>query len=1087
MSTVGLGKYEPLVNEAEDSLDDRKNRAFQFNKPKRITWDHIQNLDQFFTDIYRYHQEGGFNVLVLAQLLWIIKFTFVVFLAIELSVCTRWEYLANNSLPVYNWADVFQPPLVCWASLPFGAALLVVGAVLTLLVQFVCVGIRLGRYWQIRRFCTNVLDLPTTDTGLSDLTWSEVQQRLIESQRDFQLSVFKLNLNELDIYNRILRHTNYLIAMINQDILPIKFRIPSVSMPPYIYFPDGYIFNLKLLLFWTPWSPFHNYWQLRADYKWVTKRHELASELATRIRVLGALNLALSPFIFFGQLLAFACANAERFRYQPAILFGRRWSNYAKFYLRHFNELHHEYAVRVSQAYVPASRYLDSFVSRTLTVLVESGVFIFGGASVAFFMAGLIREQMMHLPGYLAILVGGGLLARACLTLIPDEHMVHCPRNLLITTLMRIHYMPEHWKDNAGTYQVRSEFAQLFQYRLVGLLEELLSPIITPFLLLFVLPNHTLEIVDFLRNYTVEVPGVGDVCSFAQLDIRRHGDPCYHPDLSEIEGESKHPANLSPSETDPNDNHISDPTDLKIDSDRVRLPSAHQVESFYQDSAALGKTELSLMHFHLTNPTWRLPPDGLAFLKSVRTQALLDFQQQERRLRSQLQQGTGQAPSAGNAAISSTMFSSLYKAPSSNVTSVYQKLATNSSGLEINQNSKLKNVSHLPGPVCLPENTLGVVGAMIESMKSSMSRSMHQSDPGMSRTQVSTGQRIVTCTGDVNVPESSCTIHQPSLSVTSNVLPSAKVDNGMIGSNISPAVFNYSMLDGPTPVMMSLMAASTVYSPDGLGFPFYQPYNSQTEEGLSQHFGINNSLMNGHQSTLTDVLTTDMSVSALYLHELFHRRLQQRRSQHIRSSYNSQGPMVGSTPGVSHRNHDVDLNSAAPNIGVYTISNLASPYQMPYTSFAPSTSYQQLLYRQSVDQLVTERTNLSSRVPNFSYGAVGNEPGIIRTSSTGRNRHHIPQFVEVTEEDEAISTPPYHRDPTFPAFGTTELDSHLRRHPSGQSAATVGGIVTLSGSPSVRSVPQPGETRNIDTAGHNTLDSDNATGPVWPDLPPTNC
>lgn len=57
------------------------------------------------------------------------------------------------------------------------------------------------------------------------------------------------------------------------------------------------------------------------------------------------------------------------------------------------------------------------------------------------------------------------------------------------------------------------------------MLEELLSPLVTPFFLIFKIRYKSLEIVDFFRNFTVEVTGVGDVCSFAQMDVRRHGNP----------------------------------------------------------------------------------------------------------------------------------------------------------------------------------------------------------------------------------------------------------------------------------------------------------------------------------------------------------------------------------------------------------------------------------------------------------------------------------------------------------------------------------------------------------------------------------
>lgn len=55
-------------------------------------------------------------------------------------------------------------------------------------------------------------------------------------------------------------------------------------------------------------------------------------------------------------------------------------------------------------------------------------------------------------------------------------------------------------------------------------MEELLSPLVTPFILIFCIRPRSLAIVDFFRRFTVEVVGVGDVCSFAQMDVRKHGN-----------------------------------------------------------------------------------------------------------------------------------------------------------------------------------------------------------------------------------------------------------------------------------------------------------------------------------------------------------------------------------------------------------------------------------------------------------------------------------------------------------------------------------------------------------------------------------
>ena len=94
----------------------------------------------------------------------------------------------------------------------------------------------------------------------------------------------------------------------------------------------------------------------------------------------------------------------------------------------------------------------------------------------------------------------------------------------MIEILADTHYQPEHWRDHAHTSQVRNEFGQLFQFKAIFLLEELLSPIMCPLILIFSVRHKSLEIVDFFRNFTFEVLGAGDVCSFAQLDIRKHGN-----------------------------------------------------------------------------------------------------------------------------------------------------------------------------------------------------------------------------------------------------------------------------------------------------------------------------------------------------------------------------------------------------------------------------------------------------------------------------------------------------------------------------------------------------------------------------------
>lgn len=53
---------------------------------------------------------------------------------------------------------------------------------------------------------------------------------------------------------------------------------------------------------------------------------------------------------------------------------------------------------------------------------------------------------------------------------------------------------------------------------------EILSVILTPVVLWYSLPRCAPAVIDFFREFTVHVDGVGYVCSFAVFDFKRHGN-----------------------------------------------------------------------------------------------------------------------------------------------------------------------------------------------------------------------------------------------------------------------------------------------------------------------------------------------------------------------------------------------------------------------------------------------------------------------------------------------------------------------------------------------------------------------------------
>ena len=54
--------------------------------------------------------------------------------------------------------------------------------------------------------------------------------------------------------------------------------------------------------------------------------------------------------------------------------------------------------------------------------------------------------------------------------------------------------------------------------------QELLSVVLTPFVLWFSLPACAPALIDFFRDFSVHVDGRGYVCSFAEFNFQRHGN-----------------------------------------------------------------------------------------------------------------------------------------------------------------------------------------------------------------------------------------------------------------------------------------------------------------------------------------------------------------------------------------------------------------------------------------------------------------------------------------------------------------------------------------------------------------------------------
>lgn len=542
---------------------------------------YLRDLDDFFERIYIYHQKSGFLCIVVEHILELLKIFLVVFFTFFLLHGLDYQVMFKNKLPPDYDKSKPLKITISQCLIPLSEAVLAPWEIILILFATAFWMLKIGHAinsiignYSIRRFYIDVLQVH--DTSL--YTWQEIQTRLINMQ-----SLFRIrdgHLDELAIHHRLLRRSNYMTALIDKGVLPIAFKLPILNIELY-YLTSGLEFNFDLLFFRGYLSLFEKNWKLKEEVKLPFQRHESAHRFRNRCLVLGILNVLFFPFIFVWNLLYTFYAYADALKRDPSVASTRTWSRYGRWYCRHYNEMEHELDQRLNKAHLHATRYMNLFNSALLTKVADFVKFVAGIMLSIILILTAYDEDVITIEHVLTLVTLLGLIVASSRVFLPDDEPVRwTPTELDAAILQHIHYRPHSYP--AHTIQARNALSNVFVYKFTTILEELVSPFMTPYILIVHLRPRALEIIDFFRVNTLQLTDIGDVVSFSQLNIQQHGNRAIRDRLNAG-------------------------SDQAGDSSMSRQPLVDE-----RQARGKGKLELSLINFKLMNPRWQPPSNSQA-------------------------------------------------------------------------------------------------------------------------------------------------------------------------------------------------------------------------------------------------------------------------------------------------------------------------------------------------------------------------------------------------------------------------------------------------------------------------------------------
>lgn len=279
--------------------------------PSTDRWRHQRNLDRFFRRVYAYYRGKGFMCIVSSGFLDHLTVIFVAFIVLFVAYCINYPLLharlKNSVCPDGTYPNhdpdisLFDPDCHGDAPMSFGRLSMLPPFAISVLSLF-CLGwlfafvrflLSIPEFAEMKVFFTDVLHVSTED--LQTISWSVVLQRLMVAQREHQLCITVKELDQLDITNFITRRTNYMIALVNKNVLNFEFTFPIVG--------SWYVLPLSLQssLDWCFSRAIYDGYSNIRERVLVGSLNDsqiMASALRFYFKAMGVLNLLLAPAIF---------------------------------------------------------------------------------------------------------------------------------------------------------------------------------------------------------------------------------------------------------------------------------------------------------------------------------------------------------------------------------------------------------------------------------------------------------------------------------------------------------------------------------------------------------------------------------------------------------------------------------------------------------------------------------------------------------------------------------------------------------------------------------------------------------------------
>lgn len=153
-------------------------------------------------------------------------------------------------------------------------------------------------------------------------------------------------------------------------------------------------------------------------------------------------------------------APCQEYRNNPSSFGGRKYTAYAEWKFREFNELPHLFSRRLSLSYPIANVYINQFPKEQVALVMRFVAFIAGSFAAVLLLASIADPDLFlnfeitpHRTVLFYLGLCGSVLAVAR-GMVPEKNRVFDPEVLMRDVIRYTHYMPAEWKGMMHSQKV---------------------------------------------------------------------------------------------------------------------------------------------------------------------------------------------------------------------------------------------------------------------------------------------------------------------------------------------------------------------------------------------------------------------------------------------------------------------------------------------------------------------------------------------------------------------------------------------------------------------------------------------------------